>query len=240
EFAPNGGEAGRHDPLPASTPLPGSLERISGAIPGAQTPRLGILEPAGKKPRPGVASPMPRVSDAAVLTGDVALPPQKRSPMGFIARGALLRFLAGGAVLAYFCFANDPPDSPDVAAPGARDDGLADKSEETGTPAVASAGAEKPSDSVKPAPPPRRATPKEKSRPGSSKDALPAGSLFTSKKIAVPSHPEQKRINAATDKGVAFVRSEQTASGSWIAGNRGHSVGYAALPGLTLLECGVK
>src|SRR5262249_4020213 len=38
-------------------------------------------------------------------------------------------------------------------------------------------------------------------------------------------------------KGVAFLKRSQLASGSW--NDWGHNVGYAALPGLTLLECGV-
>jgi hypothetical protein len=49
--------------------------------------------------------------------------------------------------------------------------------------------------------------------------------------------PEQKRINAAIDRGVKFLRSSQYNSGRWDVG--AHPVGYAALPGLTLLECGV-
>jgi hypothetical protein len=48
---------------------------------------------------------------------------------------------------------------------------------------------------------------------------------------------EQKRINEAIDRGVTFLKSSQFDSGRWEQG--GHAVGYAALPGLTLLECGV-
>jgi hypothetical protein len=229
--------------LETSTPLPGRLQRVSGPITGAETPRLGILERAAKRQAPVVVRPMPRASDASVLTGAIAPPPQPRSPVAFIALGALLLFLAGGAVLAYFCFVNDTPDSTGVAAPGEQDR-LSDKEDDDGTASVASAIDDKasggPSDAVRPRPP-KRTTPKEKSgRTGSSKDALPASSLFTSTKTAAPSHPEQKRINAAIEKGVAFVRGQQASSGSWIGGNRGHSVGYAALPGLTLLECGAK
>jgi hypothetical protein len=43
--------------------------------------------------------------------------------------------------------------------------------------------------------------------------------------------------NRAIDRGVAYLKRTQRGSGSW--GSSGHSVGYAALPGLTLLECGV-
>jgi hypothetical protein len=49
---------------------------------------------------------------------------------------------------------------------------------------------------------------------------------------------EQADINNAIDQGVKFLKKAQLASGSWVAeGN--NQVGYAALPALTLLECGV-
>jgi hypothetical protein len=50
---------------------------------------------------------------------------------------------------------------------------------------------------------------------------------------------EQKRVNEAIDKGVAFLRKEQLPSGSWAKKGQPHQVGYAALAGLTLLECGL-
>ena len=49
---------------------------------------------------------------------------------------------------------------------------------------------------------------------------------------------EQADVNRAIDLGVQFLKKTQLKSGSWAAeGN--NQVGYAALPGLTLLECGV-
>jgi hypothetical protein len=48
---------------------------------------------------------------------------------------------------------------------------------------------------------------------------------------------EQKRVNGAIDRGVAYLRKTQLGGGSWVKGT--HAVGYAALAGLTLLECGV-
>ena len=47
---------------------------------------------------------------------------------------------------------------------------------------------------------------------------------------------EQDKVNAAIDRGVAFLKKTQLADGSWA---QAHAVGLAALPGLTLLECGV-
>ena len=49
---------------------------------------------------------------------------------------------------------------------------------------------------------------------------------------------EQADINHALDQGVAFLKKAQLASGSWVADGP-NQVGYAALPALTLLECGV-
>jgi hypothetical protein len=48
---------------------------------------------------------------------------------------------------------------------------------------------------------------------------------------------EQERINNAIDRGVKYLKAAQLNSGRWSTGP--HAVGYTALPGLTLLECGV-
>jgi hypothetical protein len=58
-------------------------------------------------------------------------------------------------------------------------------------------------------------------------------------------HPKQRQIDDAIEKGVAFLKREQLVSGSWPiqpGGNNAefvYDVGYAALGGLTLLECKV-
>jgi hypothetical protein len=49
---------------------------------------------------------------------------------------------------------------------------------------------------------------------------------------------EQTRVDGAIDRGVAFLQRTQHGDGSW-PGIGEHHVGMAALPGLTLLECGV-
>jgi hypothetical protein len=48
---------------------------------------------------------------------------------------------------------------------------------------------------------------------------------------------EQKRVNEAIDRGVEYLKRGQRADGTWSPND--HPVGLAALPGLTLLECGV-
>ncbi len=50
--------------------------------------------------------------------------------------------------------------------------------------------------------------------------------------------PEDKqgKVNAAIKRGVAYLESQQSPQGTW---GFDHPTGLAALPGLTLLECGV-
>jgi hypothetical protein len=49
----------------------------------------------------------------------------------------------------------------------------------------------------------------------------------------------QQRINTAIDNGVAFLKASQNPFGTWTLDKNNHPLGYAALAGLTLLECGV-
>ncbi len=49
---------------------------------------------------------------------------------------------------------------------------------------------------------------------------------------------EQDRVNQAVVDGVAFLKKTQLPTGTWPS-DGGHPVGYAALSGLALLECGV-
>ncbi|HZY87266.1 MAG TPA: hypothetical protein VFE78_20695, partial [Gemmataceae bacterium] len=51
---------------------------------------------------------------------------------------------------------------------------------------------------------------------------------------------EQEQVNRAIERGVAFLKATQGRRGTWAASGASHQVGYAALPGLTLLECGVS
>ena len=49
---------------------------------------------------------------------------------------------------------------------------------------------------------------------------------------------EQTKVDHAIEEGVNFLKTTQQPSGTW-ATDSNHPVGYAALPALTLLECGV-
>jgi hypothetical protein len=51
---------------------------------------------------------------------------------------------------------------------------------------------------------------------------------------------DQKKVDAATAKGLDYLRTQQTKEGYWQPhANGNHKVAMAALPGLALLECGV-
>src|SRR5437867_3549910 len=50
--------------------------------------------------------------------------------------------------------------------------------------------------------------------------------------------PLQAKVNYAIDRGIVCLVKTQGPWGAWTADPKNHPVGYAALPGLTLLECG--
>lgn len=51
---------------------------------------------------------------------------------------------------------------------------------------------------------------------------------------------EQARVNRAIDGGVAYLKRSQSKQGGWSGEWEIHTAGYAALPALSLLECGVS
>ncbi len=51
---------------------------------------------------------------------------------------------------------------------------------------------------------------------------------------------EQKAVNKAIDRGVDYLKQSQQKKGTWAKPAENHKVGYAVLPALTLLECGVS
>jgi hypothetical protein len=51
---------------------------------------------------------------------------------------------------------------------------------------------------------------------------------------------EQKAVNKAIDRGVEYLKQTQQKKGTWAKPTEHHKVGYAVLPALTLLECGVS
>jgi len=52
---------------------------------------------------------------------------------------------------------------------------------------------------------------------------------------------DQKKIDAAIERGIGYLKKTQLAKGGWHENDEGpsHAIGYAAFAGLTLVECGV-
>lgn len=222
----------------ASPPRLGLLDQHVAAT---EQPRLGVLEPTRVSAAPRENDrPLPQPV-AIAITHAPALPPARRNWMSVVlACGALLLFLAAGGFLAVVCFSETPADD-DLApiARNARESPAGDsakvepkresppsRTERTKEPA--SPETTPPAKVAKKEPPVVRRTPR---------DVLPASPFGKITKTA-KAHPEQKRIDEAIERGIAYLRTQRQESGSW--GNGLHGVGYAALPALTLLECGVK
>jgi hypothetical protein len=64
-------------------------------------------------------------------------------------------------------------------------------------------------------------------------------SAARSQRLPLPG-PLQAQVNHAIDRGMVFLAMTQGLWGTWTLDPKNHSVGYAALPGLTLLECGER
>src|SRR5437016_1678789 len=67
--------------------------------------------------------------------------------------------------------------------------------------------------------------------------ALNAATPARAEPLPLPA-ADQARVDQAIERGVTFLKKSQGPQGTW-ADARGRPLGYAALPGLTLLECGV-
>jgi len=74
--------------------------------------------------------------------------------------------------------------------------------------------------------------------PGDNGQAPPIPAEMRDGPRSTLSPEEQDKVNLAIDKGVAWLKKGQTGTGAWAGG--GHTVGYTAMPALTMLECGVK
>jgi hypothetical protein len=170
---------------------------------------------------------------------------------GFLlaAAGGLLLLLMGSAALALFlvprsdskreapALASSTPtdDTPNSTATPVRTENPAP----TPTPAPTPSPADSPEDEDEPAPrpevdlgPPAPDRPREV--PGPKRElAAPV------RPVANPGwlpRERQQLVEKAIDKGVEYLKKKQRDNGSW---HERHTTGLAALPGLTLLECGV-
>lgn len=66
---------------------------------------------------------------------------------------------------------------------------------------------------------------------------LAGGSFARGERLPLPP-ALQAKVNHAIDRGVVYLFGTQPLWGAWTVDLKSHPVGYAALPGLTLLECG--
>jgi hypothetical protein len=164
--------------------------------------------------------------------------------LGVVAGGLFL--LGGGTVLAV-CLAGRPDETPvaqrpQSAAPLAA---VAPVEPPAAPPTAASAEPEatRPAPPDDPAPPPpadfrprfpTAPEPPPLGPPPAARAAAPVAAPVAPRGWLPPA--QQTEVNKAIDRGVAHLKKKQHASGAWAAQ---HPTAFAALPGLTLLECGV-
>jgi hypothetical protein len=95
-----------------------------------------------------------------------------------------------------------------------------------------------PPDEVLAPPPPPTGAGREDPPPSRDPRLLPTNTTTEQQTQSWLPPQEQEQVNKAIDSGVLWLKKHQEQNGSW--GQRIHPVGLAALPALTLLECGVK
>lgn len=101
--------------------------------------------------------------------------------------------------------------------------------------------AEAPKQEAAPKPLPEAAIARQAKNVPTSNAANPAKPDYEIPKFAVKnSKGVSEEVEDTIQKGVAFLKQSQKDSGSWAESDEQHALGYAALPGLTLLECGVQ
>ena len=185
------------------------------------------------------AAPPYAAAPLAISPGlEPAAPP--RSGLALAVLFGLVLMLAAAGVGAVLYMNQEPPTDQRTAS---ADTKPTDKDSPTGTP-----GTEKKNDTPG-KPPVETVVRPDRSNPGKSPEPMPEPTPEpTPKPKPTPGPPPdrkpfethlepalQKQVDAAIDRGVAFLKARQGADGSWDTG----SVRLAALPALTLLECGV-
>ncbi len=222
-------------------------------------PRCRTSFRASRKSSAGKAVACPKCGSAlrdVPVAAPFAPPPTGAKSRGLVlacvAVGAVL-FLGTGVGLAFLCFAGDRPE-PAGPAPEAYS---AAQSQAPATPPIkASPAVAEP----KPPPPAEQPPAAQPEQPAPQPQAKPQSAPAPEKAPAGAEGPpelviragkdkggqgwsgsltaeQQKAVNAAIDRGLAYLRATQLANGSWTDNH--FSIGYAALAGLTLLECGV-
>jgi hypothetical protein len=238
-------------------PLPALVAVEVPLVPPSPPPlALAAVEVPAEPPRPTpLPPPLPPMTEVRVPEAPAALPPalparSSRGPL-LVAAACLVMLLAAGGTVA-LCIrlaerkedadptrqqaAVQPQEMPaPQPAPAAKPEAPPDAPVPPADPAIdlPLRPVEKPAPPPLPSPPPpepRMELPRPEPRP------LP--NPAPPNQVALLPPDEQEKVNKAIDRGVEYLKKTQENSGSW-PGSRNHAVGMAALPGLTLLECGV-
>jgi hypothetical protein len=238
--------------------VPSSLAEGEAATPPPQIPppQMGILEGRPKQVAM-VAGPFlpPPVPKAVPVATPFEPPPATRRSGALAAVIGGLFLLAGGVIgLATYALSSPADDQekaaqapvvlqlPEQPAKSLPNPKAADPAKEAAkaTPAKAlPEGNNKELPAVKPeVKPPPEPDPKPGPMPDPKPARVPVPVPKAEARAGELPKAEQDKVNAAIDRGVRYLKSCQYPNGSW-PGNRAHLVGCAALPGLTLLECGV-
>ncbi len=172
--------------------------------------------PAPSAP-PGVR-PLPPPLDEGPPRRDGAWP----LLFGLIGLGVLLLVGAGAVLALHFLPTKGPRQAVVSPSPSTEAD--------TAPPTTPDAPPERKDSTELPNPTPGRPDlPPDTSRPDLSPDGRPAA-------LSELPPEEQEKVNRAIERGVEWLKSKQDGEGTW---GRSHPTGLAALPALTLLECGV-
>jgi hypothetical protein len=206
---------------------------------------VGVLERPVPVSNKGLAPapyfPPPVAKSAVPIAAPFSPPPAKNHGTVVAAFAGLLVILGCGAFLAWYCLQRNADGEEPIAY-------------NSNTPVLEVVKNPKPNpDQQEPIHEPKAKTPQidPKTKPASFEEPSkpePEPKKTIIKKRLKPPPPlemisfnlpeaEQAKVNEAIKRGVAFLKSQQLPSGTWSPGH--HSVGYAALPGLTLLECQV-
>ncbi len=196
------------------------------------------------QPKPALPPAAQRAATPILQAKPFAPPPRAPQNRGLILTlivGGALLFVGTGVVLALCCFGGGMPEAETQAV--AVNPSPAVNAQQT---APAPPQQVVPVPVPEPAPPeppaleePKPGTPKRKKGGSTPPPAIPpVVEVKGGVPVNVSSLPpaEQQRVNEAIDHGVKYLRNSQFGNGTWDTG--AHPVGYAALPGLTLLECG--
>jgi hypothetical protein len=226
----------------------------------------GSMIPTGKlegarKDSSGSDGSRSRPPSAAVVQVAVPFaPPPSQGGWSAAIIGVVVALLLGGGALAWFLFRSDshdtresspivtgesPPASPKEAPPSAP--ALAAVKQEIVPVPPTMAEIKPPLESAPAATPPtpKPVSPAAKAEPAPKFEPPPQIIAVEPTRPKEPAaaplvrpNPQQDKINIAIERGIRFLKQQQQQTGTWRRDGY-HALGYAALPGLTLLECGV-